>query len=68
MRTRVDETLAEYKSQLEFERLGPSLIRYVGGARATQSEWSERARLALRHAVIMEGANVPCELVRDGGG
>lgn len=25
-------------------------------------------RMELREAVILEGANVPCELVRDGGG
>lgn len=29
---------------------------------------AEAARMQLRHAVIMEGANVSCELVRDGGG
>jgi hypothetical protein len=31
-------------------------------------EGHERARSALRHAVILEGANVDCRAVRDGGG
>lgn len=66
MGTRVDEALAAYEREW----------RGVAGCPTPMPSWlrsgfdqqAERYRVALRHAVIMEGANVPCELVRDGGG
>lgn len=68
MGTRADVALEEYQGQQGLERLRPRLNWHVGGARFTQSEWTERARMRFREAVILEGANVPCELVMDGGG
>lgn len=55
MGTRVDEALSGYLEALAYLELiiAPDV---------------ESKRQAFRHAVILEGANVPCELVRDGGG
>lgn len=65
MGTRVDEALRQFRRmELDVHSAGtPTSLWW-----AALYEGYERARARLRHAVIMEGANVPCELVRDGGG
>lgn len=39
---------------------------YCDGVRMLASEWGPHTIRRLRHAVLMEGANVACEDVRDG--
>lgn len=61
MASMVDVALIEYRHAQEKTRVA---VEWGGGKNAASIE--EEVRMALRHAVLLEAANVPCERVMEG--
>jgi hypothetical protein len=72
MGTRVDEARAAYERSLvhtEYvKKWCRNTLSKMQPPASLTSESEERARMRFREAVILEGANVDCRAVRDGGG
>jgi hypothetical protein len=64
---RVREALSRVSDSAALEAAGWA-VQISDGSTLAPRDYSDKCRMRLRHAVLMEGANVDCRAVRDGGG